>query len=93
MIRSWSHVESATAARSYSIPGQDRDLTMALITRSQVIDNPVAEVFAVVVDGGNFAAWNPTTRSSRRLDEGEIGSGSKFEWDLNPKSAFGCSCR
>jgi hypothetical protein len=39
-------------------------------------------VFNTVVDGGNFASWNPTIRSSRRLDEGEIGEGATFEWDL-----------
>jgi uncharacterized protein YndB with AHSA1/START domain len=55
---------------------------MALITRTQVIDAPINAVFAVIVDGGNFAAWNPTIRSSRRLDAGEIGEGSRFEWDL-----------
>ena len=55
---------------------------MALITRTQVIDAPIDVVFAVIVDGGNFAAWNPTIRSSRRLDAGEIGEGSRFEWDL-----------
>ena len=55
---------------------------MALITRTQVIDAPIDAVFTVIVDGGNFAAWNPTIRSSRRLDTGEIGEGSRFEWDL-----------
>jgi uncharacterized protein YndB with AHSA1/START domain len=55
---------------------------MALMTRTQVIDAPIDAVFAVIVDGGNFAAWNPTIRSSQRLDAGEIGEGSRFEWDL-----------
>src|SRR5262245_7127802 len=55
---------------------------MALITRTQLIAAPVETVFSVIVDGGNFAAWNPTIRSSRRLDAGEIGEGSRFEWDL-----------
>jgi hypothetical protein len=55
---------------------------MALITRTQFIDAPIDAVFTVIVDGGNFAAWNPTIRSSRRLDAGEIGEGSRFEWDL-----------
>src|SRR5215471_6773889 len=52
------------------------------MTRTQVIDAPIDSVFAVIVDGGNFAAWNPTIRSSRRLDTGDIGAGSRFEWDL-----------
>src|SRR5215471_12549268 len=55
---------------------------MALITRTQVIDAPIDAVFTVIVDGGNFAVWNPTIRSSRRLDAGEIGEGSRFEWEL-----------
>jgi hypothetical protein len=55
---------------------------MAVLRRTQVIDRPVEEVFAVVADGGNFAQWNPTIRASRRLDDGEIGNGSRFEWDL-----------
>jgi uncharacterized protein YndB with AHSA1/START domain len=55
---------------------------MAVLRRTQVIDRPVEEVFGVVADGGNFAKWNPTIRLSRRLDDGEIGDGSKFEWDL-----------
>jgi uncharacterized protein YndB with AHSA1/START domain len=61
---------------------EEGDLTMALVSRTQVIAAPIDAVFAVIVDGGNFAAWNPTIRSSRRLDDGEIGEGSRFEWDL-----------
>jgi uncharacterized protein YndB with AHSA1/START domain len=55
---------------------------MAVITRSQLIAAPIEEVFDVIVDGGNFAAWNPTVRTSRRLDEGTVGDGSRFEWEL-----------
>jgi uncharacterized protein YndB with AHSA1/START domain len=55
---------------------------LAIITRTQIIDKPVDQVFATVTDGGNFAAWNPTIRASCRLDEGEIGEGTRFEWDL-----------
>jgi uncharacterized protein YndB with AHSA1/START domain len=56
--------------------------TVAILTRTHVIKKPVAQVFRVVADGGNFASWNPTIRASRRLDEGPIGKGAKFEWDL-----------
>jgi hypothetical protein len=59
---------------------------MALITRSQTIKAPIEKVFDTIVDGGNFAGWNPTIRSSRRLDAGDIGSGSRFEWDLHRRS-------
>src|SRR6266567_4244886 len=62
--------------------GRKDELTMALITRSQVINAPVDEVFDVIVDGANFAAWNPTVRSSRRLDSGQVGNGTRFEWEL-----------
>ena len=55
---------------------------MALITHSQIINAPADGVFDVLVDGGNFAAWNPTVRASRRLDSGETGNGTRFEWDL-----------
>jgi hypothetical protein len=42
----------------------------------------VAEVFGVIVHGGDFASWNPTIRASRQISAGEIGNGSTFEWDL-----------
>jgi hypothetical protein len=55
---------------------------MAVVTRSQVIRARVERVFDTIVDGGNFAAWNPTVRTSRRLDSGGAGNGTRFEWDL-----------
>ncbi len=55
---------------------------MALIKKTQVINRPVDEVFATVIDAGNYASWNPTVKASRRMDEGEIGQGSRFEWKL-----------
>ena len=55
---------------------------MALITRTQIIDRPVDDVFDTVIDAGNYASWNPTITASRRMDEGEIGDGSRFEWKL-----------
>ena len=55
---------------------------MAIITRSQVINRPPESVFETIIDGGNFAAWNPTIRASRRLDDGPVGDGTRFEWDL-----------
>jgi hypothetical protein len=58
------------------------ELTMALITYSQIINAPAGGVFDVIVDGGNFASWNPTVRASRRLDSGETRNGTRFEWDL-----------
>jgi uncharacterized protein YndB with AHSA1/START domain len=55
---------------------------VALLTRTQTIDRPVADVFKVVADAGNFEAWNPTIKASHRLDAGEPGNGSRFEWQL-----------
>ena len=55
---------------------------MAVITHTQVIDAPIDRVFNAVVDAGNYAAWNPTVLASRRLDEGELRNGSRFQWKL-----------
>jgi polyketide cyclase/dehydrase/lipid transport protein len=55
---------------------------VALITRTQIIERPIGEVFATVIDAGNYAGWNPTIKASRRLDQGELGAGSRFEWKL-----------
>jgi uncharacterized protein YndB with AHSA1/START domain len=55
---------------------------VALITQTQVIDASVDRVFNTVIDAGNYAAWNPTIAASRRLDEGELRNGSRFEWRL-----------
>jgi hypothetical protein len=35
-----------------------------------------------VIDGGNYAAWNPTIKAWRRLDDGPLAEGSRFEWKL-----------
>ena len=55
---------------------------MAVLTLSQVIHRPVADVFDTVVDGAHFSDWNPTVRSSRLLTEGPSGDGTRFEWEL-----------
>jgi len=55
---------------------------VAIIKRTQLIRRPVQVVFDAVTDGGRFADWNPTIRSSRRLDDGPIGERTRFEWDL-----------
>jgi len=55
---------------------------MAIVTRTQIINAKADEVFDAIVDGGNFAAWNPTIRASRRLDSGEARNGTRFEWYL-----------
>jgi hypothetical protein len=42
----------------------------------------VEDAFNVVTDAGSFASWNPTIRASRQLDDGPVGNGTRFEWDL-----------
>ena len=67
-------------ARSQQCSSTDK--AVAVLTLSQVIPRPVGDVFDTVVDGGRFAEWNPTVKSSRQLTDGPIGDGTKFEWDL-----------
>jgi uncharacterized protein YndB with AHSA1/START domain len=55
---------------------------VAILKLTQVIERPVADVFRTVADGGDFASWNPTIKRSRQLTTGEIGKGTRFEWQL-----------
>ena len=55
---------------------------MAVITRTQVINKPVEEVFDLLADAGSYAKWNPTIRSSRWVDDQPHGNGARFEWGL-----------
>jgi uncharacterized protein YndB with AHSA1/START domain len=55
---------------------------VAILKRTQLISAPLEDAFDVVTDGGSFASWNPTIRASRRLDDGPVGNGTRFEWDL-----------
>jgi hypothetical protein len=55
---------------------------VAVITRTQVINKPVKEVFDLLADAGSYAKWNATIRSSRWLDGQPHGNGARFEWGL-----------
>ena len=55
---------------------------MAILRRTQLIRAPIERVFETISDGGSFAAWNPTIRTSRRLGDGPVGNGTRFEWEL-----------
>ena len=55
---------------------------MAVVKRSQVINKPVDVVFQTVVDVANFPKWNPSTPSARKLSNGEIGNGTRFELEI-----------
>jgi hypothetical protein len=56
---------------------------MPLIRLSQVIDRPVHEVFRVIADVANLAAWNPTIKSARKLSDGPVGEGTRFEMEVD----------
>ena len=55
---------------------------MAVVKRTQVINKPVDVVFQTVVDVASFPNWNPTTPSARKLSNGEIGEGTRFELEI-----------
>jgi uncharacterized protein YndB with AHSA1/START domain len=55
---------------------------MPVIKLTQVINRPVGEVFAAVVDVASFPRWNPTTKSARRLTDGPVGNGTRFELEI-----------
>src|SRR5262252_9377036 len=59
---------------------------MAVVKHTQVINKPVDVVFRTVVDVASFPNWNPTTPSARKLSNGEIGNGTRFELEI---SGFG----
>jgi uncharacterized protein YndB with AHSA1/START domain len=55
---------------------------MAVVKRTQVINKPVDVVFQTVVDVANFPNWNPTTPGARKLSNGGIGNGTRFELEI-----------
>jgi uncharacterized protein YndB with AHSA1/START domain len=55
---------------------------MAVVKRTQVINKPVDVVFQTVVDVASFPNWNPTTPTARKLSNGEIGNGTRFELEI-----------
>jgi len=55
---------------------------MPIIKLSQVIDRPAHEVFRVIADVAKLAEWNPTIKSARKLSDGPVGEGTRFEMVL-----------
>ena len=49
------------------------------IDETRDINRPLDEVFAYVADFSTVAEWDPGIRSSRRIDDGELGVGSSFD--------------
>src|SRR5262245_9051495 len=56
---------------------------MPTINLSQVIDRPAHEVFRVIADVAKLAEWNPTIKSARKLSDGPVGEGTRFEMVLD----------
>ncbi len=52
---------------------------MVRMHETRLIQKPVAEVFDYTADFDNIEDWDPGIASSRRLDEGPVGVGSRFE--------------
>ncbi|SRR5713101_1040359 len=55
---------------------------MAVFTLTQVIDRPVEDVFNTVIHVEEFPRWSSQNPSARRLTDGEIGGGSRFEMEI-----------
>jgi uncharacterized protein YndB with AHSA1/START domain len=55
---------------------------MAVFKLTQFIDRPVEEVFNTVIHLEEFPRWSPQNPSARRLSQGEIGEGSRFEMEI-----------
>ena len=51
-------------------------------TLTQTIAATPAEVFATISDLRTFPDWNPTIKASRRLNDGPIGEGTRFEMTI-----------
>ncbi|MDQ1741971.1 MAG: hypothetical protein QOE23_310 [Pseudonocardiales bacterium] len=52
---------------------------MPTASRSVTVDQPVDKVAAYLCDFTSTADWDPHTVSCRRLDDGPLGVGARFE--------------
>lgn len=52
---------------------------MVKLHETRLIDRPIGEVFEYAADFDNIESWDPGVASSRRLDDGPLGVGSRFE--------------
>lgn len=55
---------------------------MPVFKLTQVIDRPVDEVFNTVIHLEDFPRWSPQNPSARRISQGEIAEGSRFEMEI-----------
>lgn len=66
-----------------AIPGRTAETPhgtryMAKYRTSLIIHRPLADTFAFISDFSNAASWDPQTKSSRKVTQGDIGVGTKF---------------
>lgn len=52
---------------------------MVRLHETRLIERPIAEVFEYTADFRNIENWDPGVSASRRVDEGRLGVGSRFE--------------
>ena len=57
-------------------------IEMATYRLTQQIDRPVEQVFRTVIHIEDFPRWSPQNPSARRISNGEIGEGSRFEMQI-----------
>jgi Polyketide cyclase / dehydrase and lipid transport len=55
---------------------------MPIFKLTQIIDRPVGEVFNTVIHLEDFPKWSPQNPSARRVSNGDIGEGSRFEMEI-----------
>ncbi len=56
---------------------------MALAHKTLSSTKPPQEVFDYLADFANTAQWDPGITAARRLDDGRIGVGNRFEIDAS----------
>lgn len=55
---------------------------MPVFKLTQFIDRPVEEVFDTVIHLEDFPKWSPQNPTARRVSDGEIQEGSRFEMEI-----------
>jgi hypothetical protein len=62
-------------------------MSILILTLTQEIERPVANVFRTLAHTCDFAAWNPTIEDSRKLTPGEPPNGTRAGWRLKGSGA------
>jgi hypothetical protein len=68
-------------------------LVVAVIENSVEIARPVEEVFDFAADMRNELRWNPDVESMKKITEGPVGLGTRFEakWHTSPPVTTECT--